>query len=142
MSGPTADCPPCAPRSSGRAWRLLGRVCRYAVGAFFLVAAVGKVTDLSGFRDYLAVQAGLSPPAAFAVAAVLPWLELVCGLCLVTGRAAREAALLTAMLLVAVAVEAFWSSANWLPPAVKYDAAAVCWTAVLGYFAFQGRRAG
>lgn len=48
----------------------------------------------------------------------------------------------TAMLFVAAAVEAFWSSANWIPPAVKYGVAGVCWTAVLGYFTFQGRRAG
>jgi len=60
--------------------------------------------------------------------------------------AAREAVVLlygvTAMLLVAAAVEAFWSSARWLPPAVKYTSAMICWTAVLGYFLFQGRRAG
>jgi uncharacterized membrane protein SpoIIM required for sporulation len=47
----------------------------------------------------------------------------------------------TAMLLVAAGVEAFWSSANWLSPAVKYVVAAVCWAAVLGYLALQGRRA-
>jgi uncharacterized membrane protein SpoIIM required for sporulation len=47
----------------------------------------------------------------------------------------------TAMLFVAAAIEAFWSSANWIPPAAKYGVAAVCWTAVLGYFAFQGKRA-
>jgi len=47
----------------------------------------------------------------------------------------------TGMLLVAAAVEAFWSSASWLPSLVKYGVAAACWTAVLGYFAFQGRRA-
>jgi hypothetical protein len=46
------------------------------------------------------------------------------------------------MLLVAAVIEAFWSSATWLPPAAKYSSAAVCWTAVLGYFVFQGRRAG
>ena len=48
---------------------------------------------------------------------------------------------LTAMLLVAAAVEAFWSSASWIPSPVKYGVAGVCWTAVLGYFTFQGRRA-
>jgi uncharacterized membrane protein SpoIIM required for sporulation len=48
----------------------------------------------------------------------------------------------TAMLIVAAAVEAFWSSANWLNPLVKYSVAAVCWIAVLAYFVFQGRRAG
>ena len=45
------------------------------------------------------------------------------------------------MLLIAAAIEAFWSSARWLPLPVKYTVAAACWTAVLGYFLFQGRRA-
>jgi uncharacterized membrane protein SpoIIM required for sporulation len=60
--------------------------------------------------------------------------------------ATRDSAVLlygvTAMLLVAAAIEAFWSSATWLPASAKYGSAAVCWTAVLGYFVFQGRRAG
>jgi len=46
-----------------------------------------------------------------------------------------------AMLLVAAGVEAFWSSARWLPPAVKYSVAAACWIAVFAYFTLQGRRA-
>jgi uncharacterized membrane protein SpoIIM required for sporulation len=60
-------------------------------------------------------------------------------------NAARESAVViygvTAMLIVAAAVEAFWSSANWLPPAFKYSVAAACWIAVLGYLTLQGRRA-
>ena len=47
-----------------------------------------------------------------------------------------------AMLIVAAGVEAFWSSARWLPPAIKYGVAAMCWAAVLAYFTLQGRRAG
>ena len=47
----------------------------------------------------------------------------------------------TAMLLVAAAVEAFWSSATWLPPTAKYGVASVCWIAVIGYFALSGRHA-
>lgn len=46
-----------------------------------------------------------------------------------------------AMLLVAAAVEAFWSSAQWIPVAVKYVVAAICWIAVLSYLSLQGRRA-
>ncbi|MBS0420339.1 MAG: stage II sporulation protein M [Proteobacteria bacterium] len=45
------------------------------------------------------------------------------------------------MLLAAAALEAFWSSASWLPHAVKYTVAAGCWIAVLGYLTFQGRSA-
>jgi uncharacterized membrane protein SpoIIM required for sporulation len=60
--------------------------------------------------------------------------------------AARESVVIvygvTAMLLLAAAVEAFWSSAIWLPIPVKYSVAAVCWIAVIGYLTLQGRRAG
>lgn len=59
--------------------------------------------------------------------------------------ASRDAVVLlygvTAMLLVAAAIEAFWSSANWLAPSIKYGVAAICWASVLGYLMFQGRRA-
>lgn len=59
--------------------------------------------------------------------------------------AAKESAVIvygvTAMLLIAAAVEAFWSSARWLPLPVKYSVAALCWIAVLGYLLLQGRRA-
>lgn len=46
-----------------------------------------------------------------------------------------------AMLLIAAGVEAFWSSARWVPNAVKYSVAAVCWIAVIAYLTLQGRRA-
>jgi uncharacterized membrane protein SpoIIM required for sporulation len=59
--------------------------------------------------------------------------------------ATREAAVIlygvVAMLLVAATIEAFWSSAPWLPPAVKYTVAAVSWVAMLGYLSLQGRHA-
>lgn len=45
------------------------------------------------------------------------------------------------MLIIAAAIEAFWSSARWLPLAVKYSVAAVCWLAVILYLTMQGRRA-
>jgi uncharacterized membrane protein SpoIIM required for sporulation len=45
------------------------------------------------------------------------------------------------MLLIAAAIEAFWSSARWLPLPLKYSVAAVCWIAVLSYLTLQGRRA-
>jgi len=60
--------------------------------------------------------------------------------------ASREAVVIiygvAAMLLIAAAVEAFWSSARWVPPLMKYSVAAACWTGVLAYLTLQGRRAG
>lgn len=60
-------------------------------------------------------------------------------------EATRAAAVIlygiTAMLLLAAAVEAFWSSARWLAPGIKYSVAGACWVAVFAYFLLQGRRA-
>src|SRR6185436_4182245 len=60
-------------------------------------------------------------------------------------QATQESAVLlygiVALLLVAAAVEAFWSSARWLAPSIKYGVAVVCWAAVFAYFILQGRRA-
>lgn len=57
-------------------------------------------------------------------------------------RAARETSVLlygvVGMLLIAAALEAFWSSARWVSPAVKYGAGAACWALVLGYLGWQG----
>jgi uncharacterized membrane protein SpoIIM required for sporulation len=47
----------------------------------------------------------------------------------------------TVMLLIAAAIEAFWSSAIWLPPSAKYAVAGVCWTGVIVYLTVQGRHA-
>jgi uncharacterized membrane protein SpoIIM required for sporulation len=59
--------------------------------------------------------------------------------------AARECVVIiygvTAMLVVAAAVEAFWSSSSWVPREAKYGVAAACWLAVFAYLALQGRRA-
>jgi uncharacterized membrane protein SpoIIM required for sporulation len=60
-------------------------------------------------------------------------------------KATHESAVLlygvTGMLLVAAAIEAFWSSARWLPSSVKFGVAAVCWTAVFCYLTLPRRRA-
>jgi uncharacterized membrane protein SpoIIM required for sporulation len=44
-----------------------------------------------------------------------------------------------ALLLVAAVVEAFWSSARWVPHHVKYGVGAACWLVVLYWLAYQGR---
>jgi len=43
------------------------------------------------------------------------------------------------MLLVAAAIEAFWSSARWVAPGVKYGVGGACWLLVLAYLGWQGR---
>ncbi len=73
---------------------------------------------------------------------------------LAPGRLSRRASLVQAardvmpmvygfsiMLLIAAAIEGFWSSARWLPDMVRYSVAAACWLGVLTYLFRQGRHA-
>jgi uncharacterized membrane protein SpoIIM required for sporulation len=46
---------------------------------------------------------------------------------------------LFAMLMVAAFVEAFWSSARWVPHEIKYGVGATCWILVLGWLSRMGR---
>ena len=58
---------------------------------------------------------------------------------LAAGRAIVIVYGVTAMLFVAAGIEAFWSSARWIEPSVKYGVGGTCWLAVIAYFCFQGR---
>ena len=78
------------------------------------MAAVSKIINLHDFENRVLLHSPL--PQALAkvmpsgaiplnfsiiriVVAILPWLELTCGLCLIFGRAVRESALIVALLL-------------------------------------------
>jgi uncharacterized membrane protein SpoIIM required for sporulation len=58
-------------------------------------------------------------------------------------RAARETSPVVfcffVMLIIAAAIEAFWSSAGWIAPGVKYGVGACCWALVFAYLGLQGR---
>jgi len=70
------------------------------------MAAVSKLTDVRGFEDRVVRDAGLPYRASLVVAAVLPWLELTCGLCLALGWAVREAATILTSLLAGLVIYA------------------------------------
>lgn len=57
--------------------------------------------------------------------------------------AARQAVVVlygvVGLFFAAAAIEAFWSSAPWLSPAIKYGVGALCWTLVVAYLMAQGR---
>jgi uncharacterized membrane protein SpoIIM required for sporulation len=38
------------------------------------------------------------------------------------------------MLVIAAAIEAFWSSAAWVTPTAKYSGAAACWILITLFF--------
>jgi putative oxidoreductase len=105
MRGSTADSPPLAPPSgepSRSRWlTLLDAACRTIAAIVFLMAAVTKITALRAFSDQLVLHSTLPGWLAVVIAAVLPWLELTCGFCFLTGWAAREAAVVGVLLVLA-----------------------------------------
>jgi uncharacterized membrane protein YphA (DoxX/SURF4 family) len=79
-------------------------VVRWLLAALLVWAALTKLANLNEFYANLVAYRLPLPDALLRLTAmVLPWLELLCGILLVTG-AARRAALLWAMILFAVFV--------------------------------------
>ena len=79
---------------------LAAALCLVVLAAVFVLSGASKVLNQSAFADRLILRDGISEGWAAAIAATLPWLELVCGLCLALGYAVREAAAILAVTLV------------------------------------------
>lgn len=73
---------------------------QFVLAAFFVVAAVAKITDPPGFAHEIHNYRLVPAAAVSAFALVLPWLEIVAGLALFLGLWRREATGLLAVLLV------------------------------------------
>jgi uncharacterized membrane protein YphA (DoxX/SURF4 family) len=116
MSGANINCPsPDKAAKPIRPWARITRlVCRYLVGGVFLMAAVTKLINLREFESQVLLQSHLPQIVAKIVPvpdvqlsfslsriviALLPWLELTSGLCLLFGWAVRESAAIISALL-------------------------------------------
>ena len=77
-----------------------------AVGAVFVYASLSKIQDPRAFAKIIYHYQVIGPSAALGfvpanlLAVSLPWLELIAGVLLVTGIWRREAALISAVMLV------------------------------------------
>ena len=132
----------------------------FGVGSLFVLAfngaAIGSVAGYLTWRGFGAnFYSFVITHGAFELTGIV--LAGAAGLILghallVPGRRSRLAALehaarraivivygMTAMFVIAAALEAFWSSARWVPAPVKFGVGAACWIAVIAYFLFQGR---
>jgi uncharacterized membrane protein SpoIIM required for sporulation len=130
------------------------------VGSLFYLAANGVFAgSLAGYLVWRGLGTSffsfVVTHAAFELTAIV--LAGAAGLMLgrallAPGRQSRRAALaaaarkavvivygVTAMLLVAALIEAFWSGAVWIEPRAKYAVGAACWIGVLAYLALMGR---
>jgi len=81
-------------------WMMSSRVvivaCRLLLALIFIYAAVGKVIKPSEFADSVAGFRILPISTVNLIAIVLPWVELACGLSLITGLFIKSGAVLLA----------------------------------------------
>jgi uncharacterized membrane protein YphA (DoxX/SURF4 family) len=70
------------------------------LGGFFLYASLDKIADPPAFARIVYQWQVLSPVPANLLAVVLPWLEALAGILLLSGVWKRESALVIALLLV------------------------------------------
>jgi putative oxidoreductase len=80
--------------------RFLVMGLRLFVGLAFAVAGVEKIADPAVFGISIANYRILPGPLVLVPATVLPWMELLCGLCLLFGVLVRGSSLLVASMLV------------------------------------------
>ncbi len=75
-------------------------VCRILLGVVFVYASWGKILDPAAFADIIANYQIVSPRTGHLTALFLPYLEVVCGICLIINRMPRGSALLVAGMMV------------------------------------------
>lgn len=73
---------------------------RIVLGAIFIFAAIDKIADPGGFADNIDNYRILPYFVVTIMAAVLPWVEFLCGLFLIVGRLVRGASLLVVLMNV------------------------------------------
>ncbi|MFN0149147.1 MAG: MauE/DoxX family redox-associated membrane protein [bacterium] len=87
-------------------------VLRLALGAVFVYASLDKVQNPAAFARAVSFY-HLAPESVINVfALLLPWAELVTGVALIAGVAARGSSLLIAAMLVMFLVALFWAIAK------------------------------
>ncbi|NIM59826.1 MAG: DoxX family membrane protein [Candidatus Aminicenantes bacterium] len=73
---------------------------RLVVGGMFIWAGVSKIIDPLGFAQNIANYRVFPEGASFFLALVLPWIEVICGLSLISGIFRYSSALLLSGFLV------------------------------------------
>lgn len=87
-------------REKAKAGPMLYAMGRIVLGGVFVWASWDKILDPVAFSHTIANYQIVSPALGNPVALVLPWIELVCGTCLILNRWTRGSALIATLLLV------------------------------------------
>ena len=73
---------------------------RVLLGLVFVVASIEKIADPSAFAVSIGYYKLIGPTLSLAIATILPWVELLCGLFLIFGVMIRGSSLLIVLMLV------------------------------------------
>lgn len=82
---------------------------RLFLGGYFVVAAVEKIADPYVFAVSISHYNMMPDSLVNAYALVIPWLELICGICLVVGYKIRTNAVLTGVMIIMFTVAVAWA---------------------------------
>lgn len=88
---------------------VLGIFARMALGLIFLYAAWDKIVDPMAFARIIRNYQILPDVLASGVALVLPWIEVVVGVCLLTGFVLRGAGLCATLMLAVFLSAMAWA---------------------------------
>lgn len=94
--------------------RLIEAAARIFLGAVFIYASWDKILDPAAFAVIVGNHQILPPALIHPAALLLPWIELVCGTCLILGRMVRGSALIVLFLMVAFMGALAYSAARGL----------------------------
>jgi uncharacterized membrane protein YphA (DoxX/SURF4 family) len=94
--------------------RLIETAARMLLGAVFIYAGWGKILDPAAFAVIIGNYQILPPALIHPAALLLPWLEMVCGICLIVGRLVRGSALIVVFLMAAFMGALAFSAAQGL----------------------------
>lgn len=86
-------------RGNSKTGPLIFAIGRIVLGCVFVWASWDKILDPIAFSEAIANYQIVPPALGNQAALVLPWIELVCGGCLILNRWTRGSALITALLL-------------------------------------------
>ncbi len=78
-------------------------IIRLALGGIFLYAGFAKIADQTAFAGNIAAYRVLPYFGNYLAAAILPWLEAICGVLLIVGYRVRSAATVILLLTVVFA---------------------------------------
>lgn len=93
---------------------ILNLIARIVVGWVFIYAAVGKIADPADFANDIENYQLLPDFMINIIALTLPWIELVCGVFLITGIRIRANALLATMIFAVFNIAVFFAMAKGL----------------------------